>query len=100
VNIVALHLSQVTDLIREGLSFLMCMEDLLCDSTAQPQCSTSLHTPGTSYVLKVRSPTDLVQVTSVAKKPDTVAQSNSFVDVELEMQLMSIKVMGCAILLQ
>jgi len=82
VNIVALHLSQVTDLIREGLSFLMCMEDLLCDSTAQPQCSTTLHTPVTSYAPKDNCPKELGQVNSVAKQTDPATQSYGFENVD------------------
>jgi len=59
----------------------------LCDSTTQPLSSTSLHTPGTSYVPKDSSPKELGQVTSVAKQPDPAVQSNSFENVNWEMQL-------------
>jgi len=38
-----LRASEVTDLVIEGLSFLVCTEQPLCDSAAQS--STSLHTP-------------------------------------------------------
>jgi hypothetical protein len=43
--------------------------------------STSLHTPGISYVRKDSSPKELGQVTLVAKKPDPAAQYNDFENV-------------------
>jgi hypothetical protein len=48
--------------------------------TAQPQCSTSLHTSWKSYIPSNSSPNELGQVTFVAKKPDSPTQLNSSVN--------------------
>jgi len=79
VHTVGLHENEVTDLKTKGLH-------PLCNSTAQPQCLTSLHIPGTSYIPK-DSTKVLCQVTSIAKQLDPTAQSNSSENVDREMQL-------------
>jgi hypothetical protein len=50
-----------------------------------------LHTPGTSYVPKDSSAKELGKVTSVANQLNPAAQSNSFENVDWEMQLPAYK---------
>jgi hypothetical protein len=82
MHIVALRETEVTDLRREGLSFLMREE-----ASIMRFKSAALVLDFTAYtrdfiVPKDSSPRELGQVTSVAKQPDSAVQFNGFENVD------------------
>jgi len=68
----ALHESEVTDLITEVLSFCMCGSIHYAIQQLSPRAWLYYIHQGTLYVLKKSSTKELSQVTSVAKQPDPV----------------------------
>jgi hypothetical protein len=70
----ALHESEVTDLIREGLSFLMCREaSIMQFNSSDPVFNFAEYTR--DFVPKDSNLKDVGQVTSLAKQLDPAIQS-------------------------